>query len=113
MMAEKVLGWLEKILLPQLSELRGEVRAVNGRIDGLEGKFAGKFETLEGKVQGLGNKMDGQFAAVHSEIRRLGGRSAPWTSESTSPTGSRRWKVESMNWKRGTSPRRRSSSGCS
>ena len=41
MMAEKVPGWLEKILLPQLGELKGEIKAVNGRLTGLESKIDG------------------------------------------------------------------------
>jgi hypothetical protein len=45
-MAEKIPGWLERILLPQISELNGEVKATNGR-------------------------MDGEFKAVHSEFKRL------------------------------------------
>ena len=73
-MAEKVPGWLEKILLPQMSELRGELKSVNGRIDGLQGKIEGRFEALGGKIGGLEDKMEGQFAAVHSEIRRLDGK---------------------------------------
>jgi hypothetical protein len=59
-MAEKVPGWLERILLPQIGELKGEIRAIGGRFDG-----------LEGKVDGLESKFDGEFAAVHSEINRL------------------------------------------
>jgi len=35
-MAEKVPGWLEKILLPQLGELKGGIKARNGRLTGLE-----------------------------------------------------------------------------
>lgn len=73
-MAEKVPGWLERILLPQLGELRGEFKAINRRIDGLEGKFDGRFAALEGKIQGLEETMDGQFSAVHSEIRGLDGK---------------------------------------
>jgi tetrahydromethanopterin S-methyltransferase subunit G len=55
-MAEKVPGWLERILLPQIGELKGEIRAINARFDGLEGK------------------VEGEFAAVHSEIKRLDGK---------------------------------------
>jgi DNA repair exonuclease SbcCD ATPase subunit len=52
-MAEKIPGWLERVLLPQISELKGELKAVDARIGGLEGK------------------MDGQFKAVHSDIQRV------------------------------------------
>jgi hypothetical protein len=52
-MAEKVPGWLERVLLPQISEVKGELKAMNARINGLEGK------------------MEGEFKAVHSEIKRV------------------------------------------
>ncbi len=45
-MAEKVPGWLGRVLLPQLSEMKGELKAMGGRIDG-------------------------EFIAVHSEIRAV------------------------------------------
>jgi uncharacterized protein YqgV (UPF0045/DUF77 family) len=45
-MAEKVPSWLERILLPQISEVKGELKAMNAR-------------------------MDGEFRAVHSEIGRV------------------------------------------
>ncbi len=45
-MAERIPGWLERVLLPQVSELKGELKALNAR-------------------------MDGEFTAVHSEIRRV------------------------------------------
>lgn len=45
-MAERIPGWLERVLLPQVSELKGELKALNAR-------------------------MDGEFTAVHSEISRV------------------------------------------
>ena len=53
MMAMKVPGWLEQVLLPQMSELKGEIRA------------------LDAKVEGFGSKVEGEFRAVHSEIGRI------------------------------------------
>ena len=52
-MAEKIPSWLERVLLPQISEVKGELKAINARFEGLEGKI------------------DGEFKAVHSGIRRL------------------------------------------
>ncbi len=37
-MTEKVPGWLERVLLPRLSEMTGEIKAVHARIDGLDRK---------------------------------------------------------------------------
>lgn len=45
-MAEKIPGWLERLLLPRLSALEGELKAFRG-------------------------EAQGEFEAVHSEIRRL------------------------------------------
>ncbi|MBI3022957.1 MAG: hypothetical protein HYU03_07415 [Thaumarchaeota archaeon] len=45
-MGEKVPGWLERLLLPKLSSLEGELKAFRG----------------EGQ---------GEFKSIHSEIRRL------------------------------------------
>jgi len=59
-MAEKVPGWLERILLPQISEVKGELRAVSGRLDGLEGKMDGEFKAVHS-----------EFRAVRSEIERV------------------------------------------
>jgi chromosome segregation ATPase len=63
-MAEKVPGWLERILLPQLSELKGEIKVVNAKIDGLDQKLATRIDGLEGKMQS-------EFKTVHTEIKRL------------------------------------------
>ncbi|MEM3419081.1 MAG: hypothetical protein QW806_02540 [Nitrososphaerota archaeon] len=35
-MVEKVPGWIERILLTKLSEITGEIKAINARIDSLE-----------------------------------------------------------------------------
>ena len=94
-MAEKVPGWLQRILLPQISELKGDIKRLEGRIDGVDGRIEGvdsriegvegtiegiegriegvegKIEGLEGQINGLQGRMDGGFAAVHSELKRL------------------------------------------
>jgi hypothetical protein len=49
---ERVPGWLERILLPRLSEITGEMKAINAGIEGLDGK------------------LEGEFKAVHSELKR-------------------------------------------
>jgi hypothetical protein len=63
-MAEKVPGWIEKLLLPQLSELKAEVKIAQDRIDGVE-------EKLEAKIGGLEGRMDAEFKTVHAEISGL------------------------------------------
>jgi len=52
-MAEKVPGWLERVLLPQVSEIKEETKA------------------LDAKLGGFQAEVEGEFRAVHSEISRL------------------------------------------
>ncbi len=77
-MAEKVPGWLERVLLPQISELKGEVKVVNARIDDLDAKIVGLDEKLSGRMDSLGEKIDGVERRLESKIdevdRRLGSK---------------------------------------
>ena len=63
-LAAKAPTWLARVLLPQLNEVRGDIRA-------LDGKLTGRIDGLEGKIGGLEAKMDAEFRSVHSEIKRL------------------------------------------
>ena len=76
--AEKIPGWLERILLPQLSELKGEVKVVNAKIEAvgekLEAKLCGLDQKLAARIDALEGMMQGEFNAVHAEIMRLDGR---------------------------------------
>jgi tetrahydromethanopterin S-methyltransferase subunit G len=61
-MAEKIPSWLERVLLPQISELKGEVKVLHTRIDGLGEKIDGAERRLESKIgeadKRLGDKID-------------------------------------------------------
>jgi hypothetical protein len=49
-MAEKIPGGLERILLPQISELKGEVKAMNAKMDG-------EFKVVHSEIKGLDQKI--------------------------------------------------------
>jgi chromosome segregation ATPase len=74
-LAEKIPGWIERILLPELSELKGEIKVVNAKIEGvgerLEAKIDSLDEKLSAKIDGLEGRMQGELKAVHTEIKRL------------------------------------------
>jgi hypothetical protein len=38
MPAEKIPGWIERLLLPTLNEIKGDLKAIKTRIDALDGK---------------------------------------------------------------------------
>ena len=86
-MAEKVPGWLERILLPQISELEGELRAINARIDGEFKAVHSEIRRIDEKVDGvdkrLGDKIDGldermdvvqRLAVVEGKVQELESR---------------------------------------
>ena len=77
-MAEKIPGWLERVLLPRLSELKGDVKVVNAKIEWvgekLEAKIDGLDQKLAARIDALEGRMEGEFKAVHAEITRLDGR---------------------------------------
>jgi len=64
-MAEKIPGWLERVLLPQISELKGEVKVIHSdvnsvgqrldqRIDSLDEKLSQRIDHLDQKItQGI------------------------------------------------------------
>ena len=73
-MAEEVPGWLERILLPQLSELKGQIREIKGQISEVRGEVRevrGEVRQVNGRVESLAGRMVGEFKAVHTEIQRL------------------------------------------
>ena len=81
-MAEKVPGWLQRVLLPQISELKGEIRVVNARMDSLDEKFSGRIDGLDEKlserIDRLGEKIDGVERRLEFRIdevdKRLGAK---------------------------------------
>ena len=66
-MAEKVPGWIERLLLPRLSSIEGELKGLKGELNGLKGELNG----LRSELNGVRGEMGGEFKAVHSEARRL------------------------------------------
>lgn len=76
-MADKVPGWLDRVLLKQISELEGELKAMNGRTDGefkvLHSEIKRVEETLGAKIDGLDKRMDvtRRLAAVEEQLTEL------------------------------------------
>jgi hypothetical protein len=73
--AERVPDWLEMILPPQVSEIKGEMRAINARIDG-------EFKTVHSEMR----RTEKKIAGVD---KRLAEKLTAWTSGWMSCSGSR------------------------
>ena len=71
----KVLGWIERLLMPKLNEITGELKALHTRIDGVEKEVAGlrremmtKFEAVDGRLTALDAKVDVKFDSLRNEM---------------------------------------------
>ncbi len=61
---EKIPGWIERLLLPKLNELSGEVKAVHTRIDAVEKEVVGLRREMLTKFESMRNEMLVKFEAV-------------------------------------------------
>lgn len=79
-MAEKIPGWLERVLLPQISEVKGELKAIDVRLDGefkvLHSEIKRVEETLGTKIDEVDKRMDvtRRLAAVEEQLKELRAR---------------------------------------
>ncbi|HXW95372.1 MAG TPA: hypothetical protein VEJ19_06685 [Nitrososphaerales archaeon] len=86
-MAARVPGWLERVLLPQINELKGELKALNARLDGefksihsemqrIDEKIDSVEKRLETKIDGLDKRMDvtQRVAVIEEKIREFEAR---------------------------------------
>ena len=59
-MTSKIPSWIQRFLLPELESIKGELKAINTRI-----------EELDKRVESLRNEMIARFEAVNSRIDSL------------------------------------------
>ncbi|MDG7003432.1 MAG: hypothetical protein JRN56_05970 [Nitrososphaerota archaeon] len=57
-MAEKVPGWIERLLLPRLSSIEGELKALKGELNGLRGEMRGELKAVHSETRRLDEKID-------------------------------------------------------
>lgn len=70
-MVERIPGWLERILLPRLSEINGELKAINARIGGLDSKVEGEFKAVHSEIERVDEKVDGVDKRLGAKIDNL------------------------------------------
>jgi chromosome segregation ATPase len=68
MAAEKIPGWIERLLLPKLSEISGDVKTINGRIDALESNMNTRIDSLEAQIGSLRNETKTEIESLKNEI---------------------------------------------
>ncbi len=74
---EKIPGWIERLLLPKLNEISGEIKAleakiesvdnkVDVRIDSLRKEMLSKFDSVDVKLKSTDVKLDSTDAKIES-----------------------------------------------
>ena len=60
-MVEKIPSWLERLLLPRLNEIIGEIKALNSRVNSLENRIDSLEKMLDERLVSLRNEMLARF----------------------------------------------------
>ena len=71
MMATRVPGWLERVLLPQLNEMKGGVKALDARVGGFDDKVEGEFMAVHSQIKRLDEKIDSNSKRLEEKIDSL------------------------------------------
>lgn len=60
-MAEQTLGWLQKVLLPEVGELKGDVKALHPELTRVEGALSARIDAVGVKSDSLRNEVNSKF----------------------------------------------------
>jgi chromosome segregation ATPase len=63
--AEKAPSWVTRILLPEIAEMKGELKNLNTKLDELDKRLTGKIDSNFGS---LSSKMDSNYISLDSKI---------------------------------------------
>ena len=63
-LAEKIPGWVERLLLPRLSTIEAKIDRVDGKVDALEKVVNARFQSVETQI-------DAKFRSVETQISEL------------------------------------------
>ncbi len=57
-MAAKVPGWIERLLIPKLSSMEGELKGMKGELNGFRAEVAGEFKAVHAETRRVDEKID-------------------------------------------------------
>jgi len=70
-MAEKVVSGIQRILLPQLQEIKGELKAMNAGLDSVEAKVDSFRNEFMSEIRRLDERMDVNFKRLDEKVDGL------------------------------------------
>ena len=78
---EKIPGWIERLLMPKLNEITGEIKAPHTRIDAVEKEIASldnkvdvRTDAVEKVIASLRNEMLSRFEAMDAKFEAVDSR---------------------------------------
>lgn len=71
MPVEKVPSWIKQVLMPELNEMKGELKAIHTRIDSVEARIGSLRNEMSSKFEGLNyrfEKVDERIDSLRTEM---------------------------------------------
>lgn len=66
---KRVPNWLTRVLMPEVSEIKGDVKAINAKLDALDVKMDARFNELKAEIRTVETKVSAVDSKVESELR--------------------------------------------
>ena len=70
-LAEKAPGWFSRILMPEIVEIKGELKNINTRIDATNGRIEELDKRLSAKIDSTRNELKSDISRVDSKIDEM------------------------------------------
>jgi predicted nucleic acid-binding Zn-ribbon protein len=67
-LAEKIPGWIERLLLPRLSQIEGELKAFRGEANGEFKAIHSEIKRLETKIDGLDERLNTRINSLSEKV---------------------------------------------
>ncbi|MBU4373235.1 MAG: hypothetical protein KJ714_02095 [Euryarchaeota archaeon] len=71
MPVEKIPSWLERLLMPKLSEISGEIKALDTKIDSLRSETKTEIEALRKEMLSKFEGLDYRFETINIKLDSL------------------------------------------
>nr|CBH37059.1 hypothetical protein BSM_05360 [uncultured archaeon]CBH40074.1 hypothetical protein BSM_35530 [uncultured archaeon] len=65
---EKIPGWIERLLLPKLNEITGEIKALEAKIEGVDNKVDVRIDAVEKEIASLRSETKTEIAGLRKEM---------------------------------------------
>ena len=67
-MTEKIPGWLERVLLPRLTVMEGDIKAIYAKIEGLDQKIDSVDAKLSAKIDAVDEKLTAKIEDLDKRL---------------------------------------------